>query len=95
MTSKRLHKIKQLANSEYHNIQQSLIRDKDKTTDEDSNFEGVSDDADDDDDDVVLLEVGESSNDESDDESGAILVLQLQKYTAVNNILDPGCFVQE
>ena len=78
MTSKRLHKIKQLANSEYHNIQQSLIRDKDKTTDEDSNFEGVSDD---DDDDVVLLEVGESSNDdESDDESGAIL----QSYNSRN-----------
>ena len=79
MTSKRLHKIKQLANSAIATIYNSLIRDKDnKNTDEDSNSEGDLFYVDDD---VVLLEVGESSNDdESDDESGAIL----QSYNSRN-----------
>lgn len=72
MTSKRLHKIKQLANSAITTTYNSLICDKDnKTTGEDSNSEGDLFDVDDDD--VVLLEVGESSDDdESDSEGGAI-----------------------
>ena len=63
-----------LANSEYHKIQQSGIRDKDNKDDDGDSAESVDSDVSDDEDNVILLEVGEpSDNNGSDSENDEIL----------------------
>ena len=65
-----------LANSEYHKIQQSGIRDEDNEAKDDDGdpAESVDSDVSDDEDDVILFEVGEPSDDDgSDSENDEIL----------------------
>ena len=65
-----------LANSEYHKIQHSGIRDEDNEAKDDDGdpAESMDSDVSDDEDDVILLEVGEPSDDDgSDSENDEIL----------------------